>query len=205
MIDIQIVREQYQQMADEALISFAVNEADKLSIDAFHSLKQEFEARKLDIGIIQEVELHNELAEVTKASEFERIIAGQFTETIWKFAFDEKAQGKTNRQIFDSLLKKNIREEYAYMLVESIEPRAIELVGSYDTEIIVGWIISIGGWLLLLFTISIKFSVSFLIWGIVLLIGGRIRLATSYKNKGKFQRIVQNIETEKKRESFFYQ
>jgi hypothetical protein len=162
---------------------------------------EEFEARKLDIGIIQAVELSKEITEVIKISEFERATADQFTETIWRSAFEEKAKGKTNRQIFESLLTKNISEDYAYMLIASMEPRARELVDSYSTEIIVGWTISIGGGLLLIFTIYSALTLSFLIGGVILLIGGGIRLVRSYKNKGKFQIIIQNIETEKEKKS----
>lgn len=192
-------------MPDEELKRFAVNEADKLSIDSFHALKAEFEARHLDIGIIQKVEFEKEIAEATKASEFERAIAEQFTETIWQFAFEEKAKGTSNVQIFKLLLQKNISEYYAYMLIESIESRAKELEDSFDTEIIFGWLLCIGGTLFILFNLKSGLSALLLIWGTVLLLGGVVRLATSYKNKNKFQIILKNIEAEKEIESSLYQ
>jgi hypothetical protein len=70
LIDIKIVKEQYQRMPDEELLRFALNEAEKLSIEAFHLLKSEFEERNLDLGILEEVQINKDLAEATKLSEF---------------------------------------------------------------------------------------------------------------------------------------
>ena len=205
MIDIRIVKEQYRGMPDDVLISFAKNEVEKLSIEAFHQLKSEFEERHLDLGILDEAQTDKDLAEATKISEFEKATAVEYTETIWKFAFDEKANGKSYEEIFKALIQKNISQEYAYMLIESIEPRAKELVDSFDTDIIIGWILSIIGALLLFYTLNSTTQASFLIWGTMLLLGGIVRLVTSYKNKRKFQTIVSNIAAEKERHNSLYQ
>jgi uncharacterized membrane protein HdeD (DUF308 family) len=91
------------------------------------------------------------------------------------------------------------------MLIESIEPRAKELIDSFDTDIIVGWILSICGTLLLLYTLNSTTKIYFLIWGTVLLLGGVLRLGTSYKNKRTFQAIINNIDAEKERQNNLFQ
>jgi hypothetical protein len=130
-------------MPDEELMRFAVNEAQKLTIQSFHLLKSEFETRNLDLSIIETVQAEKDLAEATKLSEFEKTTAFEFTETIWRFAFDEKEKGKSNQEIYEALLQKKITDDYAYMLIASMEPKAKELVDSFDTDIIVGWIFTI--------------------------------------------------------------
>jgi len=205
MVELKIVKEQYERMPDDELIRFAKNESQSLTLEAFHLLKSEFETRKLDIGVLESVQVDRELAEATKLSNFEKQTASEFTETIWKFAFDEKEKGKSNKEIYNLLLKKNIAENYAYMLIESIEPRSRELVDSFDTEIIVGWVVLIIGALLLLLTLNSTSQIMFLLWGSALAIGGIARLSRSYIKKRKFQTIVKNIESEKEEQNSLFQ
>ena len=206
MIDVKIVKEQYERMPDEELVRFAVNEAQKLTIESFHLLKSEFENRNLDLSIIETVQTEKDLTEAAKLSQFEKTTAFEFTETIWQFAFDEKEKGKSNQEIYEALLQKNITDNYAYMLIASMEPKAKELVDSFDTDIIVGWIFTIAGALLLLYTLNADtIHAAFLIWGTIMLLGGIIRLAVRYTKKRKFQTIVNNIETEKETENNLYQ
>jgi hypothetical protein len=206
LIDLKIVKEQYERMPDEELLRFATNESQKLTIESFHLLKSEFESRNLDLTILERVQTEKELAEAMQLSEFEKNTASQFAETIWQFAFDEKEKGKSNQEIYNALLRKNISENYAYMLIESLEPRAKELVDSFENEIIVGWIFTIAGALLLLYTLNLdEIQMTFLIWGTLMLLGGIIRLGASYSKKRKYQTILTNIETEKEVENNLYQ
>ena len=182
-----------------------MNESKNLTIESFHLLKSEFEIRNLDIGILESAQVDRELEEATKLSNFEKQTVEAFTETIWKFAFDEKEKGKSNEEIFNSLKKKRINEDYANMLIESIEPRARELVDSFDTEIIVGWVILIAGSILIFLTLNSTLLPSFVIGGIALVIGGIVQLSTSYRKKNKFQTIVKNMEDEKEEQNKLYQ
>ena len=108
MVLLKIVKEQYQRMPDDELMQFAMNESKNLTIESFHLLKAEFEIRNLDIGILESVQIDRELAEAIKVSDFEKQIAEAFTETIWKYTFDEKEKGKSNEEIFNSLKKKRL-------------------------------------------------------------------------------------------------
>jgi hypothetical protein len=206
IIDLNIVKEQYQRMPDNELINFAKNESLSLTLESFHLLKSEFRARNLDFNVIESAQVDRELAEATKLSEFEKTTAASFTETIWKFAFDEKEAGKKDQDIFNALLKKNIAPEYASMLIASIEPTSKELAISFENEITVGWILFTLGIFLSIFLInSLSNSLVIIIWGPVLTIGGIIRLANSYSKKKKFQTIVSNIEVEKEVQNGLYQ
>jgi hypothetical protein len=185
-------------MPDEELIRFAQNESQNLTLDSFHLLKSEFEARGLDLTVIESAQVDKQLAEATKVSEFEKSIAFEFTNTIWELALDEKENGSSDKEIFNLLIQKNINPEYAFMLIESIESRAKELADNFDTEIIFGWILLIIGGLLVLFTITSTTSLNGpIVWGLLLAIGGIIRLSSSYAKKKKYLTILDNIEIEK--------
>jgi hypothetical protein len=193
-------------MPDEVLVNFAVNESQSLTIESFHLLKSEFEARNLDLSVLEAVQVDKEIAEATKLSEFEKQTALQFAEGIWQFAFDEKAKGKTNLQIYNALLRKNIDPNYADMLIASIEPKANELVNNFDNKIIIGWMLTIAGILLLAYTLSLDtVRFVFLIWESVLVFGGLAQLVPAYFQKRKFQMILRVIDTEKEDESSLYQ
>ena len=193
-------------MPDDELIRFTKNESQQLTLESFHLLKSELESRNLDLSFIEAAEVDKQLAEAVKISEFEKATANEFLETIWQFAFDAKERGNSDKVIFESLSKKNINPEYAYMLIASIEPKARELVDSFDTEIIVGWIFAILGAVLVIYTLGAdSATVSFLLWGAIMVIGGIGRLAISYSKKKKFQTIVKNIMAEREDEDQLYQ
>ncbi len=205
MIELKIVKEQYQRMSDDELIRFAENESKNLTIESFHLLKTEFEIRNLDIQVIESAQVDKELEEATKLSAFEMQTAIKFEESIWKFAFDEKEKGKANDEIFNSLLRKNISEEYAYMLIESIESRAKEQVEHFDIQIIVGWVLIACGCVFFFLMLNSATLPNVAIWGILLAAGGIVRLFVCYNKKRKFQTILNNIEDERDIETKLYQ
>lgn len=57
-------------MPDEEIIRFAQNESQDLTLDSFHLLKSEFEARCLDLTVIESAQVDKQLAEAMKISEF---------------------------------------------------------------------------------------------------------------------------------------
>lgn len=103
MIEINIVGEQYSRMTDEELQVFAINESDKLTMESFHLLKDEFEKGNLDLSIIESAQTDKSLAELGKQSNFEKVTAYEYTESIWQFALNEKELGKTDFEIYNSL------------------------------------------------------------------------------------------------------
>ena len=145
MIELKIFKEQYQRMPDDELIRFAKNEVQHLTMESFHLLKAEFEFRNLNIGVLEEVETDRLLSEISKQSTFEKATNIEYAEMIWKFALDQKEEGKTDPEILDALITKGVSLPYGSMLLESLESKSRELVESFDTEIIVGWVLIIAG------------------------------------------------------------
>jgi hypothetical protein len=205
MIELKIVKEQYQKMPDSELIRFAENESASLTLESFHLLKAEFEARNLDLGVIESAQFDRELTEATKLSNFEMETAVKFEEAIWKFAFDEKEKGTSDEHIFHALLKKNIKEEYAYMLIQSLEHRAKELFDHFENQIIVGWVLLIAGGIIFFLMINSAMMPVVAIWGVLLAVGGFVRLYMCYDKKRKFQAVLKSITEERENQNNLYQ
>ena len=205
MIELKIVKEQYQRMPDHELIRFAKNESKHLTMESFHLLKSEFESRNLDIGVLEEVETDRLLSEMDNKSTFEKATTIEYTEMIWKFALDQKEKGKTNEEIFNSLIIKGVSEPYAFMLLESLESKSKELVENFDTEIIVGWILIIAGFVTLYLVAIDTFKSIMALYGLIGIIGGIVRLSTSYTKKRKYQTVADNIKEEKDKLNNLYQ
>ena len=167
MIELNIVREQYARMTDEELQVFAINEADKLTIESFHLLKQEFEKRNLDLNILNSAEIDKALSDLGKQTTFEKITAHEYAESVWQFALNEKEAGKTNFEIYNSLLNKGVDKQYAFMLVQSLDTKSKELKENFDTEIIAGWLILFGGLLAIFLAINGTISGLFIFYGLL--------------------------------------
>jgi hypothetical protein len=197
MIELNIVKEQYARMGDEELQFFAINESDKLTIESFHLLREEFRKRNLELGIIESAEIDKALNDLNKQSTFEKITAYQFAESLFQYALDEKELGKPDFEIYNNLLDKGVDKEYAFMLVKSLGTISKEIADDYDSEIIAGWIFLIAGVLTIFLAFTGIFASIFILYGFIGLSGGGVRLYKSYSKKGKYHTISQNIEVEK--------
>ncbi len=196
MIELNLVQEHYSKMDDEELVRFACNESDHLTIDSFHLLKSEFEKRNLDIGILESVEIDQTLTEITRQTTAERITAFEFTAVIWKDALDQKALGKSNREIFEGLIKRGLAEEYAFMLIQSLDLKAKELVNDNDNGIIASWIalaISACGFFCAFVG---DFSPLYMAYATLIAIPALIGLNRSSSNKEKYQKVCEQIAAE---------
>ncbi len=205
MIELDIVKEQYKRMPDEELILFAKNESQHLTIESFHLLVSEFELRNLDIGVLESVEIDKALSDLNKQSAFEKSTAIEYTEMIWKFAFDEKEKGSKDSEIFKNLVKKGVDDSYAYILIESLESKSKEMSEEFDTEIILGWVFLFAGILLVFLVINGSFRETFVLYGLLFIVGGIVRLFKSYSKKNKYVTILKNITKEKEETNTLYQ
>jgi hypothetical protein len=52
MISLNVIKEQYARMTNDELMHFAKNESQRLTIDSFGLLLEEFQTRNLDISIL---------------------------------------------------------------------------------------------------------------------------------------------------------
>lgn len=196
MIELNIIKEQYIRMTDEELQLFAINEADKLTIESFHVLKDEFAKRNLDLNIIESAKTDRLLADLGKQSTFEKATAYEFANSLWQFALDQKELGKPNDEIYNLLLSKGVDEKYAFMLIQSLDTKSKELEENYNNEMIVGWIILFFGLLTIYFAFNEKVSGQFGLYGFLAIAGGGYRIYTSSQKKEKYQKVSKKIEQE---------
>ncbi len=197
MIELNLIQEQYARMTDNELQLFAINESDKLTMESFHLLKGEFEKRNLDLSIIESAEIDKSLAELGKRTTFEKITEYEFTESLWQFALDEKEEAKSDLEIYNSLLNKGVDEKYAFMLVQSLDSKAKQLKENCENQIISGWVVGIVGIVAIFLVMNETVSGIFLLYGLILVLLGILRLFKSYAKKEKYQKISDNIKMEK--------
>jgi hypothetical protein len=197
MIELNIVQEQYARMGDEELIEFAKNESLHLTIESFHLLNLEFEKRNIDKSVLEQAEIDKELSNLNNQTTFEKITAYEFTKSLWDFSLNEKQKGVLNRDIYDALLKKGVSDQYAFMLLESLESKSKEMLDNFETEVILGWLILTAGIILIFFAFGETVDGLYAVYGSLLAVVGGLRLYKSYFKKKKYQDILNNILTEK--------
>ncbi|SRR5579871_162340 len=196
--DFQLIKEQYRRMNDQELVWFANNESQTITPGAFGLLMAEFERRGLDASVIQSAAVDRDLLEATKLSEFERTTADAFTQSIWKFALDQKLHGATEPELMVALVQKHISPEYAHMLIESIGPKMQEELESIKTQRIAGWVLLVTGLLLFIITLNISIHTRiFFLFGISMFITGLVALVNCASREKKCRKILENIQKEK--------
>ena len=120
----------------------------------------------------------------------------QFTEyakTMWSYAFEAKEKGRSNDYIYNGLLKKGVDEDYAFMLVKSLETKVKEFIDNFDTTIIIGWVIVFAGTVLLFLGINEPTSGMFISYGLLILCGGLSRVYKGSTNKKKYLTVYDSI------------
>jgi|GEM_PF-1219585 len=197
MIELNIVKEQYARMGDEELIEFAKNESLHLTIESFHLLNLEFEKRNIDKSVLEQAEIDKELSNLNNQTTFEKITAYEFTKSLWDYSLNEKQKGVLNRDIYDALLKKGVNDQYAFMLLESLESKSKEMLDNFETDVILGWLILIAGIILIFFAFGETADGLYAVYGSLLAFVGGLRLYKSYFKKKKYQDILNNILAEK--------
>lgn len=197
MIELNIVKEQYARMGNEELIEFAKNESLHLTIESFHLLNLEFEKRNIDKSVLEQAEIDKELSNLNNQTTFEKITAYEFTKSLWDYSLNEKQKGTANHDIYENLLKKGVAEQYAFMLVESLESKSKEMLDNFETELILGWLIFAAGTILILFAFGKTDNGLYAVYGSLLALVGFVRLYKSYSKKKKYQDILNNILAEK--------
>lgn len=200
MVPLSVIKEQYQQMTDEALMAFAANEADKLTIESFHLLKEEFDKRNLDFNVLNEAEVDRSLAEMGKQNAAEKAAAEGYVESVWMFALDAKEAGKKDAEIYRGLLRRGLEAGSAGMLVEGLGARVRELKEEAKTHIIWGWVVALAGFIALSLGAMGEVEGRFALYGFVIACGGGYRLYRGYSGKDRFEKIEQQILKEREEE-----
>lgn len=181
-------------MSDEELTRFAANESSHLTIESFHLLKQELASRNIGTEVMEEAAFEKQSIEAGNMATFEAVTGFQFTQAIWEFAFDQKAIGTSNHELYHALLKKNIASEYAFMLIQSIRSNAEEKMSDIKSAINFDWFFLTICASIFLYRMDEPGPSMILISIVFLIISGR--LADRYIKKRKLQRVLDNTPVE---------
>jgi len=190
MVDIEIVKENYRRMSDDELKRFTKLEAENLSLDAFHALKDELAIRNIDLEIIEELE-DVDIPE----KRADNAVTNLFLNSLFEFVFDEKSQGISNNEIYHGLLAKRLSPEQALMVIQMLEEVTQKTLKSIETDILVAWVSFFIGILICLFTfnqIDIKF-----IFGALITLAASVRLANAYPRKRKLILVLENCKNDR--------
>jgi hypothetical protein len=200
MVDQGIIQAQYQKMTDAELVYFARNNAANLTVESFLLLKTEFEKRDIDFAVLELTETDNPIANFDKQTRFKEATEKAFTKTLWQYALDAKEQGISNAEISTALVRKGMSQTSAEVLVSNLKTKAKTLMDDYDTFIIISWICFFTGVILFILISNRTISVTFGIYGLLMLIISVIGGLKSSFNKKKYQTVLHNIEVEEKDE-----
>jgi hypothetical protein len=200
MIDISIIAENYSRMSDQELINLANNEGQELTPGALEALKKEFLKRGLDIHIYDSIGEKKQVLLRQNIEQAKGNASTEFTNSLWNYAFDEKKDGKTDKEIITGLMEKGVDEEHSLLIVKSLENKAKELVKAFDNQMLIGGLICGAGIVITVLTISAaQNGGSYVVaWGAIIF--GAIRLFKGMSNKDKYKTILENISAEQQTE-----
>lgn len=108
MVDVELIKANYSQMADEQLIFFARNEGTLISHEAFIVLKKEFRKRNLAPEVIAEAEKAREDKNREKIINNLEKEFNKANNKLWNEVFQMKSEDKSNNEIQEYLLSEGL-------------------------------------------------------------------------------------------------
>jgi hypothetical protein len=196
MIDTATIRDNYASMLDSQLISIAQNDGHQLTPEAFQILKEEFKKRNLDASHIESAEETKSLIHQEKIQRLKESASDDFFKTIWKYILEEKEKGTPDSEIKAGLQERGLDESNSIQLLSTVKDKLKETVDSCDTKMLVGGATCVIGIFITLWTYSSAMSSGgtyVVAWGAIIF--GGIRFFSGMTEKGKFKRILENIES----------
>ncbi len=190
MINIEIIKENYRRMSDDQLVRFAKLEAEHLTLESFHALKDELISRDIDLQVIEELE-DVDIPE----KNINKAVTNTFLGSLFEFAIEKKSKGVSNAEIYHSLLEKKLAPEQAVMLIQMLPEISQKTLKATETEILIAWVAFFIGILLSLFSYN-QLDVKFFV-GIAVLITASIKLANSYAYKKKIVQAIDHFQQDK--------
>lgn len=197
MIDISIIKERYAQMSDDELIHLLKTEGREITESAFEALKQEFQARHLDISSFDSVEAAKSLKLSETIAMAKESVSNDFQSSLWTYAFDMKRNGKSDEEIFSGLLGKGVDEEHSSLMIKTLESKITEVIASCDTEVRYGIFIFAAGLIITYLTYSLAANGGTYVvaWGAIVF--GAVRFFRGLSHKDKYQAVLTNIQAER--------
>lgn len=108
MVDVELIKANYSQMADEQLIFFARNEGTLISHEAFIVLKKEFRKRNLAPEVIAEAEKAREDKNREKIINNLEKEFNKANNKLWNEVFQMKSEDKSDNEIQEYLLSEGL-------------------------------------------------------------------------------------------------
>ncbi len=197
MIEDKIIKENYLRMSDAALLYFAKTEGSSLTPSALVILYQEFKTRSLNTDIFISNAENNLSIEPSQPGMDNHSDHTDFIKAIWIYIFQEKENGKSNKEILNGLIQKGVNEAHAAALISTIENKTVEILATLNKNVLRGAIISLLGagisiWTYSSFTLSTIYILS---WGAIVV--GIFLLFKGVSSKSRYKTILSNIETER--------
>jgi hypothetical protein len=196
-IDSDVVRETYAVMGDSEILDFAKTEGLGLTSEAFLLLRDELTKRNIGADIIASLEHEIILRYGLRAKNLEEDFNKDLFAKGWDYAFKMKIKGLSNYEIHKGLQEIGFNSEYAYYVIGNLKEKSISLIEDSKMEAISGIAIAvIGG-----FLVYVSFRIErFEAPAILLLLGGFVRVFVSLVRKDKFEKLINNIDSELEQE-----
>jgi hypothetical protein len=193
MVDISQVKEHYSRKSDQELIHLAQTDGHELTPDALQALKEEFNKRKLDSQVFDDIENVKSDAAKNKIELANQNASDQSLLSLWQYAFDEKKQARSNQEIENELKHRGLVDADARMIVDSLESKAREGLAASNNNMLLGGIICVAGLAVTFWTYSSAANGgSYVIaWGAILF--GAIRFFRGLAGREKFETVLNNI------------
>ena len=194
MTPLSIIKEQYSNMSDEALIHFASNESDRLTPESFRLLLDEFQARGLDPDVIESAKTSRQLSEAMTQKSIENNAAAAFEESLFDYVMEQQQKGKTTLEIYKGLLKKGASEEIAFVFIQTMDSRLKHIIEHFDAGMIKGALfIGVGLVVFTLYTMDF-FNNPYVLYAIFSTLAGIVIALLNWIRKLKYQKVLTHFE-----------
>ena len=185
------IRENFSAMPDSQILDFAKENGKTLSSDGFLILREELNRRNIGSDILKELEHEIILRQSLQQKKFEEDIHRDLFKRSWEYVFDAKGKGESDYEIFNELIKLDVKEEYAHYMIRNIKGQAEILKKDSIAEVQAGIGISLVGMLLLFVASSIG---RLQIAAGVMTIVGVVRVFVYMIKVERLKRIIANYE-----------
>ncbi|UAY54803.1 hypothetical protein [Arachidicoccus terrestris] len=204
MTPINVIKDQYARMSDDELLHLSKNEADRLTVESFRLLMDEFRLRNLDLGILEAAKTEKELSGLFVKSEMEKNAAIEFNQSLFDYVIEERQKGKTTIELYNRLIKKGLTDQCAFVYIQGLNSRLKRVIEHFEANMILGCVLTVVGLAILTLYLMDYFKSVYVIFGIFLIIGGIVGTVINSINKSKYQKILKSLESDPLKLSYPY-
>ncbi|MEJ7625864.1 MAG: hypothetical protein WKF35_03290 [Ferruginibacter sp.] len=196
MADQKIIRERYTAMTDGELENFAREDGIGLTEEALLLLQAEFKKRQIDTAVFDEIRDGTLIRKTESIEKIENFINTETNSSILSVALNEKRDGKTDLEIFNSLVEVGMEESNAEAVILSLPKHAVRLQARANSSLLTAVFIIIAG--IAFYMISPKkTNTSFAqIISICAIMYGILKFFKSLFERNKYATILKNIKSE---------